>query len=402
MKKYHQQLTAIFFILVVVEIFLLLLYFFPDFFFLKAGKSQQFSELANSFLHGKTYFLDDSVFNALRTDNTPFGTRFYWPLGPFPAVLLMPFVLISPSFLQGYLSFFLVAAIFYFIFVIARTLKYSLKDSLILSFAFVFSSMFIGVAIITSSWYFAHTVSVFLMFLALLEYFKKRRPLVIGLLFGLILLTRLTAFLGIIFFALDILLEKTEIKEKITKLIKLCIFPLICLIILFSYNYVRFGNIFDQGYKNQILQTGFMADKRDYGLWNLKYLPRGLRYSLINGPLPDEPSDTKVFNNFKPDGWGMSIFLTSPFLLYLFFVRIKDRKIIFLIGNSVFILAMILPTFFIGHSQFGFRYALDFMPLLFTAFMMAYQQDRGSLSLGMKLTIIISAVFNFYLLCQML
>lgn len=406
MKNYPKHLAIVIFAIITVGAFLFLLSFFPGYFYLGADKGQQFSELANSFLQGKTHFLESSFFNAPKTDNTPFLGKFYWPLGPFPAFFLAPFVFLGNSFnfyfFQGYLNFLLVAAVAYFIFAIARRLKYSVEDGIFLIAAFIGSSMFLAVAIMSSSWYFAHTVSVFLMFLALFEYFNKKRPLLIGLIFGLILLTRVTAFLGIIFFALDILLEKKGMKEKIYNLLKLAAVPLLCLVILFSYNYARFGNIFDQGYEKQLLGRGFMIDKEDYGLWNVHYFIRGAYYSLLSTPLPIDESITKVSSGFKPNYWGMSIFITSPYLLYFFFAKIRDRKAVLLLLNSVFILAMILPTFFIGYLQFGFRYALDFLPLLFVAFMLTYKKEKGDLSFGLKLTIIISAFFNFYLLCQML
>ena len=65
--------------------------------------------------------------------------------------------------------------------------------------------MFLGVAMISWSWYYAQVVTVFLLFLALLEYFHKKRYWLISIIFGLIALTRITAGIGIIFFILEII-----------------------------------------------------------------------------------------------------------------------------------------------------------------------------------------------------
>src|SRR6266850_1026830 len=84
---------------------------------LTVSADQQFSYLAESFLQGKTYFLASSTFGH---DTAFFQGKYYWPLGPFPAVLLLPFVLVFRSFslffFQGYLQVFLVLGVFYLFF----------------------------------------------------------------------------------------------------------------------------------------------------------------------------------------------------------------------------------------------------------------------------------------------
>jgi len=366
---------------------------------------QQFSDLANSFLHYKLYFLDSSYYNQHLIDNVFFNNHYYWPLGPFPAVVLMPFVWLGNIFkfyfFQGNLNFFLVILLSYLIFKLARKINFSITDSTYWCVAFIFSSMFLSIAMISSSWYFAHTITVLLLFLALLENFGKKRYFLIGLVLGLVLLTRLTAFIGILFFVFDILLEKNyNWPEKIKNILKLALIPIICLILLLTYNYARFNNPLDQGYRAQILQSAFMVDKNHYGLFNLKYLPRGLYYSLISMPKPVLESDSRLlkFPFVKADPWGMSIFLTSPYLIYLFFIKIKNKAAIKLLLTSAIIWLIISASFFIGWTQFGFRYALDFMPLLFVAFMMIYKDHKEKISTSLKTIIILSAIFNLYLL----
>ncbi len=371
--------------------------------------NQQFPELANSFLHHQLYFLDSSPYNKFLNDNTYFNQHYYWPLGPLPAVILIPFVwlgnILGFYFFQGYLNSLLTLFLFYLILKISRKINYSYIDSAYWAIAFVFGSMFLGVVVINNSCYFAHTVATSLMFLAILEYFGRKRFWLIGFLFGLILLTRLTAFIGILFFVFDILfLEKNNWKIKFKNIFKLSIVPIICFCLLFIYNYARFNNIFDQGYKNQILPPAFMDDKNNYGLFNLKYLPRGIYYSLINMPSPVYSSETHLLTIpfIKPDVWGLSIFITSPYLLYLFFMKIKNKKATMLLIVSAITCLAILSSFFIGYAQFGFRYALDFMPLLFLAFILIYKDQKDKIGSTLKTIIILSTLFNLYLLFQLL
>ena len=51
---------------------------------------QQYVRLAESFLSGKLHLLVELPEHL--HDTALYGGRYYWPLGPFPAVLLMPFV----------------------------------------------------------------------------------------------------------------------------------------------------------------------------------------------------------------------------------------------------------------------------------------------------------------------
>src|ERR1041385_4999770 len=142
---------------------------------------QQFSYLAAAFLHGRTYLL---VPPAPAHDAVFFQGKYYWPLGPLPAVLLLPFELIVRGFglffYQSYLHIFLVFGVFCLFFKIATKTGYSKQDAHFLAFAFCFASAFVGVALYSGSWYFAQVVAVFLVALALLEYLGKKRLWIIG------------------------------------------------------------------------------------------------------------------------------------------------------------------------------------------------------------------------------
>jgi hypothetical protein len=177
---------------------------------------QQYSYLANSFLHGKLHFIDQlpSWNDAILHEG-----NYYWPPSPLPAIILMPFVLIFSNlnmfFYQGYLQFVLVLATFYLLLKIHKKNNYSYEDSLWLSIAFCFSSVYMGVALWPWSWQFSQIVSALLVLLSFYEYFTKRRYLVIGILFAFILATRLASAIGVVFFFLSIFLSNETRKTKL-------------------------------------------------------------------------------------------------------------------------------------------------------------------------------------------
>ena len=82
------------------------------------------------------------------------------------------------------------------------------------------------------------------------------------------------------------------------------------LIVFFEYNDIRFGSYLESGYGLASLPP-FLSQLRDQGLFSLDHLGMNLDYFLFHPPkmVPDPPW-------FRPDGLGLSVFLTSPGLLY--------------------------------------------------------------------------------------
>lgn len=365
-------------------------------------ENQNFYFLAQSFLNGKLSFMQP---NALQWNDVAwFNNRAFWPLGPFPTVLLLPFVylfsFIGLPFYQGYLQFFLLSAILYFVFKLARLNLFSRNDSIILSFAF-FSSAFFFLVLAPTSYYFAQVIVVLLLFAALYEFLSLKRYWIIGLFLGLALITRIPAGFGIVFFIFEILCNKNyNLRQKVFYWIKLLAPFIVLALFLLVYNYARFGNLWEQGYSYQINMSNVLRYTRDYGLFNLVHLPGNLYYLLLSIPQPvfrDGISHVLKFPFIKPDLWGMSIFFTSPYFIYLFAFKYRDLLSKLLFATVLIIALPILLYYGIGYQQFGYRYAFDFMPFLYLLFMREYHNKYAALSSKTKWLILASAAVNFYL-----
>lgn len=376
-------------------------FFFVVYLNLSVKSEQQFVYLAQSLLQGKTYFVEMPPNTG---DMVPFNGKYYWSNPPFPAILLMPFVyfadLYDTFFYQGFLQIILVIGTYYLIFKIAKHFKYETNNALILAFAFCFSSVYLGVAMWPWSWFFAQVVATALIFLAFWEFIGRRRYLLIGLYFGLIFMTRTTATVGIVFYFLYIFLnDKSFIKEKFIKLLTLVLPVFSGAILLGFYNYLRFRNIYEFGYTISLLpQFHFRA--REYGVFNLIHVPGNLYNLFLGSPIPvfkDEISHVLKFPFVVNNPWGMGIFVTSPYLLYLFFIKYKDKLSRLMLATSLLIFIPISLFYGIGFRQFGFRYSLDFLPYLFLVFMIGYKTFNNELSVFMKILIILSACLNLHL-----
>jgi hypothetical protein len=366
-------------------------------------EGQHFLVLAQSFLQGKLYFLFDPYKNWVDTALV-FG-HYYFPLGPLPAALLVPFAwffsLFNPPFYQGYMQLYIVLAILYFIFKLARISKFSQYDSFFIMTAF-FTSSFLHIAMFPAYSYFAHVVVVGLSLAIILEYLSSKRYWVIGLLIGFLLLTRITAGLSIVFFVIDILLNKdVDPQKKYKALFKLLLPFFLGILLLSLYNYLRFNDFLETGYSFQRVIEYSLFKAREYGLFSLIHLPGNLYYLLLATPEPvfrDGFSHVLVYPFVKLNPWGMSIFITSPYLLYLF--KFKYKNIVSqLLLLTIFVIAIpVLLYYGIGFYQFGYRYAFDFIPFLFFLFIREYNDKYGKLSYGIKFLILISAMFNLYLI----
>jgi hypothetical protein len=235
-----------------------------------------------------------------------------------------------------------------------------------------------------------------MIFLAIYEYLGKKRYILLGLIFACILLTRFTAALGIIFILLEIVGNKTA--GKVRNLLRLVTPIAVSVVILFIYNYLRFGNIIEQGYKFQILGEAAMAS-RNYGIFSFLHIPGNLYYFLFASFEPvfkDNISQVLRFPYFSYNEWGISVFITSTYLIKLFFVNYRDK-----INRNLLIASIViaLPIFMyngIGFRQFGYRYSLDFLPYLFLLIMLYYR--KTGLTLKIKIAMFLSIFLNLYLL----
>ncbi len=366
----------------------------------RLGSEQQFTHLARSFLHGQLAFLDSPGSWA---DTTPHDGRYYWPLGPLPAVVLMPFVWLADGagvvFRQGYLQPLLVLLVLGLVARIARRIGYSREDAGYLAFGFAFSTAFLGVGMWPWSWYFSQVVTSVLLFAAIDEMLGHRRPARLGVFFALALATRSTAALGIVWPILDILDARETWNRRFRSLATLAMPIAAMLGLLALYNYGRFGNPFEQGYAAQIIPP-HAAAARAYGLLSLAHVPGNLYHLLLAAPVPirhDDASFVLGYPFVAANPWGMSIAITSPCLLCLFGLRLRDATSRRLLLTVVMIATPLVLYYGIGYRQFGYRYSLDFVPFLYVLLLLAWREQRGDLTTRFKTLLVVSALINLHL-----
>ncbi|KKR77954.1 MAG: hypothetical protein UU23_C0006G0009 [Candidatus Curtissbacteria bacterium GW2011_GWA1_40_9] len=326
---------------------------------LQITKEQQFVLLAKSFQNSSLALtnLGENI-----SDTSPYQGKYYWPLGPFPAIIILPFLFIFQNFYQSYLSFPISILNFILLFQIAKFLGLDKKKSLILSIFFIFGSIYTPLAAIPASWYFAQTVACFLTIAAIYEFLVKKSYFIPGVLIAAATATRFNLILVSIFFIILATVEGT----KPTKIIKLLLPITVSVILIFSYNNLRFGNPLESGYNLQLIPQEALA-RRNIGLFSTQHIPSNLYYMIFKGPeaVFKDSSKELTFPYLSFNNYGLSIFFLSPILLLLHKANFKNKLIKTSTLTTFVLLIPILTYYGIGQKQVGYRYALDFFPFLF-------------------------------------
>lgn len=363
--------------------------------------AQQYTDLAQSFLHGHLYFLHS--IGAVYYDPAVYKGHQYWSNGAFPAVVLLPFVaffsLFHITFYQNYISWVFVLGTLYFVYALARKFKYSAEDSLILMFGWGLGSVFVGISSMSTAWMYAQVITTFLLFWSLYEYFTRKRWWVIGILCGCIFLSRVTAAPIVLFFALELWSNK---KSQQKRGIVFLFAPLVIAIGLqMLYDFLRFHSPFNNGSRYQVLDAA-SVQSRALGVFSVRHIPANL-YSLLLGT-PNVTTITSTswslrFPYIQYNQYGLSLFLTSPYFLYLLGRQWKmfgrtARRLLVAVGVSA---VAVLCFYGIGRDQFGYRYSLDFLPELFVVLMLVYRVEHERLSRGMKVLLLGSGAVNWWM-----
>jgi hypothetical protein len=354
---------------------------------------QQFVYLARSFLDGHLYFTSSL---ARWDDASYYVGHYYWPLGPIPAVIVLPFVAVFGSAVrQGYFLCVLNLLNLVLLYGIALKITRNSGTSWWLSFAYIFGTSYLFIALIPWSWYLAQAVATFFLLLALYEFFSQRRWGLIGLCTALGIATRVDIVLAVIFFGFSILLSAEKKSQKMKQLTWFSMPVAVSVALLMAYNFLRFNNIFESGYGLQLVHNELAAN-REYGLWSIVHFPANLYYFLLKGPEGVFAPGTRVltYPYFRVGGWGISILFTSPILLWTFKTPWKDTVVRLSLLTSLSMLVVLLGYYAINL----YRYALDFYPFLFVALAYACQKEFGT---SMKIITLISAAFHYYLVSLM-
>ncbi len=345
----------------------------------------------------------------------------YLPFGPLPAVLLIPFLPILDLGVHivwiGYLLTLLNIWLLYKI-LGATGIKDERRPWAVL--LFFGGTVYLSVALVGSSYFLAAVLTVTCVLLAVLEMLTKRRPWLIGFLIGLAGMSRLTSIFVLPFF-MWMLWKGTASNpmadppgphdpaqaQAATRLSRLAVnyallfaglaVPLVLLLI---YNYLRFDNFLESGYNMAVLSYQPFVDARAYGLFSLAHIPKNLFMMFLQGPMayPSEDAGVLLFPYIMPSPWGMGLIYTSPAIFYAFRSKFKEPFVKACCLGIAVAMIPIITYYGIGWIQFGYRYALDFLPLALLLAARGFPKPMNNLSKALVLVSVVVSTWGAFIL----
>ncbi|GCE23921.1 hypothetical protein [Dictyobacter kobayashii] len=358
-----------------------------------------FISLANGWLQGHLYVDDPSPGGA--GDYTFWNGHWYVAFPPLPAVFFLPLVAIFHYSHQFEMSLaveftFGIANIILMFLVLRRLVE---KCQISLSFSsvawllvlFVCGTELLYVSMQLGGCFLAHVIATTFLLLHMLELLGKRRGWLAALWLALAGLSRSTALLAFPCYLLLIYLEERHQPWLLLrKCIAFCAVLGVAVSGILLYNLARFGSWLDFGYTSMNVSPRLADGLHQYGQFSLHFLAMNFHYMLIQ---PPQILSQLPYIFFNPVGTG--IFWTMPALCSLFrtfFVRPHNYLTWCLSAGCIFPVIAHLLYFNTGWLQFGYRFFVDILPLVFVLAIMGfhdrlrwYEKGLILLSIGINL-----------------
>jgi hypothetical protein len=291
--------------------------------------------------------------------------RWYVSFPPLPAVLLLPAVAVfGLSTLDALLWVLLGGLAPALLFVGLRALRESgrsarsVGDDLLLTAIFAVGSVYYFVAVQGTVWFAAHVVAAAFACLYLWASFGARRPAVAGLSLGLAFLCRpATLLLGVFFLVEAIGTKPRDFRPLVRKLVFFAAPVLVLVGLAMWHNAARFDDPFEFGHR--FLQVRWRTRIETWGLFSTHYLRRNLAVFFLSLPwwLGQSPF-------VRISRHGLALWFTTPNLLWALVPKKVDFTIAGLWAAVLTTATCTLLYQNTGWVQFGYRFSLDYLPLL--------------------------------------
>jgi hypothetical protein len=331
-----------------------------------------FDLLAGQFIQGKLYLENPPYIH----DLTPYKGNWYVPMPPLPAILMTPLAYLygADEISSSLFSIFFSALNGVLVFLILKNIndrkwiQLSQSGILLLVTLFLFGTPHLWVGISGRGWYVSQILTVLFLALAIYSALRSWSPWLVGAFIGIAMTARPNSLMTWPFvFAISMQIlrenqEKIDLKQAFYWSLKTVPPITLAIIGLLTYNYLRFDDLLDFGYTTVNAGSDIVYNVQTWGMFSTHFIPKNLTVMLFKMPWINLNSRWPI----EPSATGMSVFLTTPSLIYLFR---RYPKHWWVIGAWVAVLFnIILLSLYsnTGAHQFGYRYILDMLVPLIT------------------------------------
>src|SRR3989338_525914 len=317
-------------------------------------------------------------------DLSNFNGKWYMYWGLSPSLFILPFYLIwgikSSDILYTLIACTVNIVLFFKI--IETVDRYFhlnkstfIKFFVLINFAIASPNFYLSLA--GRIWHTNQIIAATYLLLFLFFYFKylknieKLKFLMISLIFfNLSWLARntLLTYAILLIYPLIIIFRTKEKRLFVKSAATIFLISLSAAIIFFTHNYLRFNNLLETGLTYQQSAARFRESTGSSNFFSINNIPHNFYYYFIN---PLNFDSKSPFMKFEAE--GNSVFLVYPILILLLWSLFKKRVIdirlkYFLVTCLALLTINLLPLmlfFGTGWTQFGNRYFLDVIPILF-------------------------------------
>ena len=337
-----------------------------------------FVRLADAFLHGRVYLADHPSW---LSELIPRDGVWYVPYPPMPAIVLMPFVAVfGAGFPQQVGSCLFAGASVGLAWIMLGRFSLSARDRLLLTAVFGFGTDLWYIAETGTAWYISHAVAILFAVAAAILALDRRWPWLAGLLLGCATLARLPVGLGAPFYLAMLLglgwpprIARDRVPATIMTTVWFGLGLAVPMAVYAGYNIARWGTPVDLGYTSipGVLQEPIYSQ----GILSVAYIPRQLYAIFLRSwNFVDHPPW------LQPSWYGLSLFLTTPLFAWLARARLPDGRTMWAVIGIGLTLIPIVTHGNVGFTQFGYRFALDFQPLLFVVLGVVFRNGMSRLA----------------------
>jgi hypothetical protein len=359
-------------------------------FFAEQSPAPHYVYLADAFAHGRFHLVAEPP-NAEENDWTYSNGKWMVSFPPTPALLMTPLVAafgthfndVIFTALFGALN---VAIVYDLVPKVNRRLKNPFRVSTLAQLAitalFGFGTVHWWVASVGQVWFTAQIVAETFLLLALRETFEQGRPILVSTWLVLSAMARPPVLLSLPIF-IWLLCPTNTLRRMLLGLIPLGLAG----IFMVAYNLVRFGDPFELGYRYMQLEKLLEKTLEEHGTFSLAYLGRNLYYAFL-----DLPKLSTRWPCVLMDGWGLSLFISTPALAYMFLCPWRERIVQACALAVCLVAAPSLLYYNTGYLQAGYRYVLDFLPFIVVLIVIGM---RGRLTRISSFLILVSICIGF-------
>jgi hypothetical protein len=298
---------------------------------------------AVAFIHGHTY-IDAPNF----IEHAHFEGKDYQLHPPMPAFLLMPFAAIwGMNTNQTVFSIVLGALDVAVAWRMLGKFPIDLNARIWLTGFFGAGTIIWFESTSGGSWELTMVVAVLFTLLALDEILGECRPLLVGLWAGCAALSRYDLGFVWLIYVVMVFLRRKDLMD----VMKLAPGFMLTVIVYFTFNEVRYHNMFDQG--------AFLFVPPGTQFFGFRYIPNNIAILMFSAPAVDER-----FPYFHPTIGGQSILLTSPAFILALRPSFRRLEVVLLALAALIGMTPSLLFFGSGASQFGARHYVQIYPFL--------------------------------------